>query len=142
MATEFAGLTTCNPEEKTRLHHFVDTELRPYEETRETSTLVQHRIRLRETKPIKHRSTPRNLEMQAIINQEVDKMLTEDIIEPSNNPWSSQIVLVRKRDERYRFCVDCRRLSQVSIKDAYPLPQINTTLDKNSLRQGIYPALT
>lgn len=68
--------------------------------------------------------------MQAIINEEVEKMLADDIIEPSHSPWSSPIVLVRKKDGKHRFCIDFRKINDVTHKDAYPLPQIPATLDK------------
>ena len=57
-------------------------------------------------------------------------MLPEGVIQPSNSPWGSPIVITRRKDEKPRFCVDFRRLNKVSKKDAYPLPQVNATLDK------------
>ncbi|KAK3100422.1 hypothetical protein FSP39_019732 [Pinctada imbricata] len=61
--------------------------------------------------------------------EEVEKMLANDIIEPSRSPWSSNIVLVKKKDGNFRFCVDYRQLNDVTVKDAYPLPRIDECLD-------------
>ncbi|GFU11597.1 hypothetical protein TNCV_4476491 [Trichonephila clavipes] len=57
------------------------------------------------------------------------KMLDEGIVQPSESPWSSPIVLVRKKDGSWRFCVDYRKLNSVTKKDVYPLPRIDDTLD-------------
>ena len=63
--------------------------------------------------------------MQTLVNQ----MLSRNIIEPAQGPWSSLVVLVRKRDGSTRFCVDFRKVNQVTKKDAQPLPRIDDTLD-------------
>ncbi|GFW22825.1 hypothetical protein TNCV_2380401 [Trichonephila clavipes] len=64
-----------------------------------------------------------------IIHEEVQKMLDEGIVQPSESPWSSPVVLVRKKDGSWRFCVDYRKLNSVAKKDVYPLPRIDDTLD-------------
>ena len=64
--------------------------------------------------------------------QEVTRMLEKGIIEPSKSPWASNIVLVRKKDGKTRFCVDYRMLNDVTAKDAYPLPRVDECLDSLS----------
>jgi hypothetical protein len=56
-------------------------------------------------------------------------MLEQRVIEPSESPWVSPIVLVQKRDGGVRFCVDYRKLNQVTKLDEFPLPRIDDTLD-------------
>ena len=51
------------------------------------------------------------------------------IIEPLVSGWTSNAVLVRKKDNTLRFCMDYRKLNEVSQKDAYPLPRIDGCLD-------------
>ena len=93
------------------------------------TTLVKHDIKTTTEQPIKQRARRIPIHQREVAEQEVEKMLKEDIIEPSHSPWASPIVLVRKKDGSTRFCVDYRKLNAVSIKDAYPLPRIDDTLD-------------
>jgi len=59
----------------------------------------------------------------------LDDMVHQGIVEEASGPWSSPIVLVRKKDGTPRFCVDYRRVNDVTQKDAHPLPRIDDTLD-------------
>ena len=74
--------------------------------------------------------------LQDTINTEVEKMLDNRVIRPSTSPWSSPVVLVRKGDGSWRFCVDFRKVNDVTRKDAYPLPRIDSTVE--SLRGSVY----
>ena len=56
-------------------------------------------------------------------------MLANDIIRPSSSPYGSPILLVKKKDSDYRFCVDYRKLNDNTVKDRYPLPRIDETID-------------
>ena len=63
------------------------------------------------------------------MKQIVDKLLAENIIRPSNSPYASALVLVRKKSGEVRMCVDYRPLNKITVRDNYPLPLIETCLE-------------
>ena len=73
---------------------------------------------------------PRRLHPTRMIQAqaEVDRMRELDVIEPSRSPWASPIVLIEKKDGGIRFCVDYRKLNEVTTSDAYPLPRCDDLL--------------
>ena len=77
------------------------------------------------------RCAPRRMSPQKIKEEEacVAEMLAGGQIEPSESLWSAPVVLVTKKDGGTRFCMDYRRLNLAMVKDAYPLPRIDDTLD-------------
>ena len=68
--------------------------------------------------------------MQKEVDVHIDDMLKRNVIEPSSSPWASNIVLVKKKDGSTRFCIDYRKLNNVTQNDAYPLPRIDDSLDQ------------
>uniref|UniRef100_A0A803KDA6 Gypsy retrotransposon integrase-like protein 1 n=1 Tax=Xenopus tropicalis TaxID=8364 RepID=A0A803KDA6_XENTR len=67
--------------------------------------------------------------VRAAMKKEVEEMLALGVIVPSQSPWASPVVLVPKKDGSTRFCVDYRKLNQVTVTDAYPMPRVDELLD-------------
>ncbi|GFT08171.1 retrovirus-related Pol polyprotein from transposon 297 [Trichonephila clavipes] len=93
------------------------------------TTVTQHRIDTADHPPIKQHPRRLPFAKQEEVGTLLREMQENDIIEPSSSPWASPIVLVRKKDGSTRFCVDYRKLNDVTKKDSYPLPRIDDTLD-------------
>ncbi|GBM77385.1 Retrovirus-related Pol polyprotein from transposon 412 [Araneus ventricosus] len=90
---------------------------------------VKHRIETSDNAPIKQRPYRTSATERRAIENEVQRVLKEDVIQPSDSPWSSPVVLVKKKNGEWRFCVDYRRLNKITKKDVYPLPRIDDALD-------------
>ena len=70
--------------------------------------------------------------MQPEVDKEMSRILEQGVVEPSQSPWASPVVLVRKKDGSIRFCVDYRKLNAITRFDAYPLPRIDKTIENLS----------
>jgi RNase H-like domain found in reverse transcriptase/Reverse transcriptase (RNA-dependent DNA polymerase)/Integrase zinc binding domain/Integrase core domain/gag-polyprotein putative aspartyl protease len=93
------------------------------------TNLLKHRIETGDSRPIKQVPRRAPLAKQGEMDELVQEMRQQGIIEPSQSPWSSPVVMVKKKDGSTRFCVDYRRMNDVTKKDSYPLPRIDDTLD-------------
>lgn len=130
-----SDVTNLSVEQRKALKMFLDQQFERMGDSLGVTTLVEHEI-LTDAKPIKQRYYPVSPVKQKMLEEEVRKMLEDDVIEPSKSPWSSPVILVPKKDGTQRFCVDFRRLNAVTKKDAYPLPYISSILDR--LRDARY----
>lgn len=94
------------------------------------TNLERHSIKLIEgAEPFKDRHYPMSPAVQALVYEEVDTMLRLNVIEESNSPWNNRTTIVRKPGKN-RFCLDARKLNKLTVKDAYPLQNIDGILSR------------
>ena len=94
------------------------------------TTRAEHAIDTGDSRPVKQRPYRIPVHLNKVVNNRVNDMLDRGLIQLSNSPWSSPIVLSPKKDGDYRFCVDFRRVNSVTKKDAQPMPRIDDILDQ------------
>ena len=93
------------------------------------TSVTEHRIETGDARPVKVPPRRIPIHKRQEVEDTVRQLSDQGLIEPSVSPWSSALVLVRKKDGSLRCCVDYRLLNAATIKDAYPLPRIDDTLD-------------
>ncbi|GBM82531.1 hypothetical protein AVEN_29321-1 [Araneus ventricosus] len=85
------------------------------DKSKTTRTNVKHRINIGDHAPIHQRAYRVSPIERRIIREEVHKMLDKCIVQTSESPWSSPVVLVRKKDRSLRFCVVITSRKSMSI---------------------------
>jgi hypothetical protein len=64
------------------------------------------------------------------LKTQIDELLEKGYIRPSTSPWAAPVLFVEKKDGTKRMCIDYRSLNEVTVKNKYPLPQIEDLFDQ------------
>lgn len=102
----------------------------------EPSTLPPARVydhsipSLPNTAPVNCRPYRYSPEQKDEVERQVANMLKSGIVVPSLSPFASPVLLVKKKDNFWRFCVDYRKLNNISVKNKFPLPIIDQFFDE------------
>ncbi|TYJ97218.1 putative RNA polymerase II transcription factor B subunit 1-1 isoform X2 [Cucumis melo var. makuwa] len=93
-------------------------------------SIDHHILTLPEQKPINMRPYKYGHTRKEVIEKLVTEMLQAGVIRPSRSPYSSPVLLVKKKDGGWRFCVDYRKLNQVIVSCKFLIPVIEELLDE------------
>jgi len=95
----------------------------------EETSLAAHQIDTGDARPIRQTLRHQPFHLLDKIDEHVVKIMEAGVIEPSCSPWTSNLVVVSKKDRSLCFRVDYRKLNSGTRRDAYPLPRIDSCLD-------------
>ena len=94
-----------------------------------TFTAVKHHIDTGNSKHIKQHMTRTSFGYANEEQEHLEKLLKAGVIKPCCFECASPSVLVRKRDGSVRWCIDVRKLNDVTVKDCYLLPLLQDCID-------------
>nr|GFC88367.1 putative nucleotidyltransferase, ribonuclease H [Tanacetum cinerariifolium] len=64
------------------------------------------------------------------LKDQLQELLERGFIRPSVSPWGAPVLFVKKKDGSMRLCIDYRELNNITIRNRYPLPQIDDLFDQ------------
>ncbi|KAL8593285.1 hypothetical protein ACOMHN_009938 [Nucella lapillus] len=102
------------------------------------TTLETYTVELTTKQPVHVKAYPISYATRQVVEEEVEKMLELGVIEPSRSPYSAPVVIVRKKSGEHRFCVDYRRLNNVTKVDAEVIPNVEDLFAQISTPKSKY----
>lgn len=117
-----------NAVQKEQLANFLKSQDELFESISFPIKNVVHRINTGNHPPISNPPYRISPAMKNRLKVELDDMVTKGIVEETQSPWSFPVVLIPKKDNTVRVCVDYRKLNAITVTDTYPLPRMEDLL--------------
>jgi hypothetical protein len=116
----------CDPMLTEGQQHEIETLLAGYSdvltEKPGRTALVEFGLKMVDDRPVQRKPYPLPHAKRQVVREEIEQMIALGVIEPADSPYSSPVVLVQKKDGTHRFCVDYRKLNQVTEFQIEMLP--------------------
>ena len=122
--------TVLSSEQKQQINVLLEQFQDIFTENPGLTQLVEHKVQLTSKEPIRTKNYPIPYMMRDVIDEEITKMLDLGIIEKSESPYSSPVVIVRKRDGTNRFCIDFRKINRITVFDSEPMTPADDIMAK------------
>ena len=92
-----------------------------FSDTPGKTDMIEHKIELTDNNPVRSRPYPLSYALRENLKREIEDMITLRIIRELNSPFTSSIVIVKKKDGSDRICIDYRKLNKLTVADPEPM---------------------
>ena len=110
------------------------------------TTLLNHDSKLTTDTPVRVKQYPLPFSMLETVGDEVRSMIDLGVLERSDSPYCSPVVIIKKKDNSNHFCLDFRVLNKITVFDAEPMPSMvqifSKLLDTNSFQSLTFRKVT
>ena len=98
-----------------------------------TTNVVKHKIVPRSDKIVYRRQYKHTEQQHQEIDKEVQKLLDSGVIKESMSPYNSPVLMVPKKEAgKWRFCLDCRYINDLTADQYFPIPRVDEVMDSLS----------
>ena len=108
------GIIELNENQAEKLRKLIERKVNETGIKLEPTHMTKHKIDVQGHKPIKQRYYHISAKVRKYMYYKIDKILEEHVIEPSNSDWSNPIVMMKKPNGKYRFCLDFRKVNKIT----------------------------
>ena len=95
-----------------------------------TTSSAQHDIKLISDQPVRSRPYPVPYSLRESLKKDITDMTKMGVIRESSSPYASPVVVVKKKDNTNRVCMDYRRLNNLTVVDPEPMPTVEHLFQK------------
>ena len=128
--TQVNIIPALSQEEQNQVRSLVQEFSGTFSEKPGRTTLMEHDIKLTTDTPVRVKQYPLPYSMMQAVNDEVRSMIELGVIERSESPYCSPVIIVKKKDNTNRACIDFRVLNKITVFDAEPMPSMEQIFAK------------
>ncbi|KAK7091989.1 hypothetical protein V1264_009601 [Littorina saxatilis] len=109
-------------DQQKELHDFMGDFTHRFSDVPGSTSLVEHEVHLTSDVPVGSKPYPIPFQARESLKKDIDNMLKMGVIRESSSPYSSPVVVVKKKDGTNRVCIDFRKVNKITVFDPEPMP--------------------
>jgi len=94
------------------------------------TNLIEHKVEITQREPVRCKAYPTPYKTQEIVDKDIDDLVEMGVFGHSKAPYASPLVLVKKRDNTHRVCVNFKELNKITVFDPEPMMSPDDTFPR------------